>query len=283
MPEPVTKPIIGNTRDQELLERADYSSYSHTPQGDLGFYCFKPTVEVANPNKLPAIIFFHGGAFDQRLTAQYATHCLHFANRGMLAFSLEYRVSSLYETTPKDAMEDARNFLSYLSQNQEKFGVDLDNIILAGSSSGGFLALHLASRHKSNLPYLESLPQPKGLVLFAPLSNIAPRGGTLTELFPDPKEAKALSPLKQVVKNSPALLVFHGKEDQVIPFSQSQKLVKKWSRKKNIAELVDFETGRHIDFNLNVNPELYELTLKRADHFLTELDILKADPDAFPH
>ena len=280
MPEKILDPIIGNSRDQELLRRAEYGVYTNSPEGDLAAYCYRPEREISSVAPSPAIVFFHGGKFDQRLVAQFAPHALHFSSRGIIAYIVEYRVKSINGTGPMEALEDARTFIKYLMDNQEHFSVDLDRLILGGMSSGGMLALHLASRHKKNLQYTAELPKPKGLILYAPLSDTTSKG-LCSDLFPDEKIAKTLSPSEQQMKGAPPLLIFHGKADKSIPITQSEKLVKGWKRKKNQAELSVFETARHIDFNLNVNPQYYELSIRTADHFLVELGILEPDPDAF--
>lgn len=243
-------------------------------------YCFRPNVPLSSLQRSPAVVFFHGGKFDRRLSSQFATQCLHFASRGILAFAVEYRVNEVNGTGPMEALEDARTFMNYLAYHQEHFTVDLNKIVVGGASSGGMLALHLASRHKNNLAFIGDLPRPCGLVLYAPISNTTKKG-ICSELFPDDAVSKRVSPSEQLEKNAPPIIVFHGKADNTVPFGHSEKLVKGWQKKKNQAELIEFETARHIDFNLNVNPQIYELALKSADYFLTNLGIIQPDPNAF--
>lgn len=281
MSNPILHPKIGNSRDQELLSRADYGVYTKTPQGELAAYCYRPTREVSSVNPSAAVVFFHGGKFDQRLVAQYAPHALHFANRGITAFIVEYRVNGIEGTGPMEAMEDARTFLKYLDYHQEHFSIDPQRIIVGGGACGGFLALHLCSRHKKNINFMGDLPVPIAGILYSPLTDITSKKGILGELFPDDKVAKDVSPSEQHDKNAVPLIIFHGKADQTIPFSMSERFVKAYKRKKNRIEFMEFETARHIDFNLNVNPQYYELTIRAADGFLVELGVLEHDPDVF--
>ncbi len=273
--------IIGTTRDQENLSKAEYGVYANTEHGDCGYYCFKPQNPIKNAaGKTPAVIFFHGGMFDQRLSAQFAPHCLHFANRGMMAFSVEYRVSTKHGTNAMDSLQDARMFMDFLNQNQDFFGIDIKQVVVGGSASGGMLALHLALRHKHTIQHVHQLPRPIACILYSPLTNATQKGIGL-ECFPSKGDAKKMSPVEHCAKGDPALILFHGKADTTIPFQHSEKLFKKWKSKSKNAELVDFQTARHIDFNLNVNPEFYEQALRSADNFLTDLEILPPDPDAF--
>ncbi len=273
------KDSLVHARDNERLERAQSIPYTTTDHGDCSAYLYRPH-EMQKGKVYPVIIFFHGGLFDTRIPGQFAPHCLHFANRGMLSFSLEYRVKSTNKTSCLEALEDARSFIQYLSANQAFFQADLENIVVAGNAGGALLASHLCSRHKHSNPELHDLPRPVAQVLYSPLLNTTEKG-TGSDLFPDKTVAKKNSPSELIEKNYPPTIAFHGKDDNVIPYSHSEKYFKVLKRKKNHAELVGFEAGRHVDFNHNVNPQYYEMTLRGADNFLTDLNIINPDPDAF--
>ncbi len=269
-----------NARDKELLSRAEYAPYVQTHHGECHSYCYRPSEDLASSEPRPAIVFFHGGLFDQRLPGQFAPHCLHFASRGMVAFSVEYRVSNLYGTGPLQALEDARSFLSYITEHHTHYNIDPQKIVVGGSASGGYLASHLCSRHKNNLNLIGELTQPCAQILYSPVVNTTHKG-LCNLLFPDSKTAKRLSPSEQITKDYPPTMIFHGKVDKVVPFQHSKKYVKSLLRKKNKVELVEFEAARHIDFNLNVNPQYYDLTLRSADYFLTDLGLVEPAPDLF--
>ena len=271
------KNALINEREKELLNRASYHSYIQTSQSESSAYCFRPLKEPEEGSLSPVIIFFHGGLFDQRNPEQFATQCLHFANRGMLAFTVEYRLSSI-----EDAMEDARSFLLFLQKNAALYGADMSKVVVAGCAGGGLLSSHLCSRHKKNGIVPEQIPLPAAQILYAPLINTTPKTGLASQLFISPSLAKTMSPSKQIQKAYPPTLAFHGKMDQVIPFEHSEKYFKALQKKnKKHVQLVDFETGRHIDFSMNVNPQIYESLLRSADHFLCELGIIDFDPDTF--
>ena len=59
-------PLIGSNREQELLSHADYNIYAQTGQEKCGAYSFRP--EKRSDTPVPAIIYFHGGLFDKRLS-----------------------------------------------------------------------------------------------------------------------------------------------------------------------------------------------------------------------
>lgn len=271
--EPEAKPIIGSSRDSELLKSAEYHTYSQTDEYDLGAYFFFPESHTPQTAHSPVIVFFHGGMWDTRMTSQFAPHALHFAQRGIVSVCVDYRVSSLNQSSPVESMEDARQFLSFLAHNSRELGIDPEQIIIGGASSGGHLALHLATLANVKGANAEHLTTPKALVLYAPISDTSAKGIGF-DLFTDPKFAKNTSPFHLVKKDLPPLILFQGKNDNLVPFSYSEKLSKQWLKKKNKVELLDFPTARHIDFNLNVNPEYYQITVDAADRFLVELGLL---------
>ncbi len=63
-----------------------------------------------------------------------------------------------------------------------------------------------------------------------------------------------------------------------MPIEQVIKFVKRYRRKKNHCELMEFENAGHTFFNYNSHEQNYEVTLRAADHFLVDLGILEPDP-----
>ena len=117
---------------------------------------FKPS----NEENLPVVIYFHGGCFvsgsfqthDQQLREiAYQSHALVVAVEYRLA--LEYA----YPTAHNDAYDAA----NYIFDNCESWGGEKDNIILAGDSAGGHIALITTLRLRD---YGQWLPKKQILV-----------------------------------------------------------------------------------------------------------------------
>jgi len=93
-------------------------------------------------DKLPVLIYFHGGGFifgnrDQGLENILKDKLL--ANK-IAIVSADYRLAP--ETRLEDMMEDVSDIVSWIRKNgQDKFGIDTGKIAVAGGSSGGYLAL----------------------------------------------------------------------------------------------------------------------------------------------
>ena len=100
------------------------------------------------------------------------------------------------------------------------------------------------------------------------------------ERFASEGDAKLFSPSEHIQRGLPPLLAFHAHGDRVVPFDQVAKFCKKYARKKNFCELIDFRAAGHTFFNYNSHQQNYEITLRAADHFLVDLDLLEPDPFA---
>lgn len=275
----VKAPPIGEARNRELLKDAYSFIYFNSPSGDLAAHFFFPPGHDPETASAPVVLFLHGGMWDLSMPTQFVPHCLHFASRGAVTLSVEYRVKNTHQTSPVDALEDAAMALLFLKKNATLLGIDPERIIFAGAGSGAHLALCCAT-----LPEVGSEPgskfRPAALFLFSAIVNTT-RKGVGTQHFPSEKEAKKYSPSEHVPqKDLPPCLLFHAQQDRVVPFPLVAKFAKRYSRKKNKCELMEFRSTGHTFFNYNSHQQNYEITLRAADSFLVDLGFLEPDPFA---
>ncbi len=269
---------IGEARDRELLKDAHSFIYFNSPSGDLAAHFFFPPEHDPKSANAPAILFLHGGMWDISMPTQFVPHCLHFAARGAVTLSIEYRVKSTYGTGPIDALEDAAMAQLFLKKNARILGINPEQIVSAGAGSGAHLALCCAT-----LPEIGNQPgegyRPAALVLFSPVVNTT-RKGVGAELFPSEKEAGRYSPSEYVPQPElPPCMIFHARQDGLVPIEQVARFAKRYARKKNnTCELMEFENAGHTFFNFNTHQQNYEVTVRAADYFLVDLGILDPDP-----
>ena len=76
-------------RNRSLLAQATGYVYKEVAGHELAAWVFKPEIHPAS-TPLPAILFFFSSSWDSGLVSQFAPHCLHFAQRGMVAMTVEY-------------------------------------------------------------------------------------------------------------------------------------------------------------------------------------------------
>lgn len=272
----VKAPPIGEARDRELLKGAHSFIYFTSAQGNLPAHFFFPPGHQSGKSAAPVVVFFHGGLWDTSMPTQFVPHCHHFSARGAVTLAVEYRVQGKHDASPLDAVEDAAMVLVFLKKNARVLGIDPDRIVFAGAGSGAHLALCCAT-----LPEIGNEPgeffRPRALFLFSPVVNTT-RKGVGAERFPSLDDARAYSPSEHIDRDLPPIMIFHARQDRVVPFEQVTKFAKKYTRKKNRCEIIDFENAGHTFFNYNSHQHNYEITIKAADYFLVDLGILEPDP-----
>jgi len=90
-------------------------------------------------DRLPMLLYFHGGGFTVGSIATHDTLCRVLAQRaGCAVVSLDYRLAP--EHRFPTAAHDAWDALAWLAANAERFGLDASRLAVGGDSAGGTLA-----------------------------------------------------------------------------------------------------------------------------------------------
>ena len=269
------------TRGKKRITKADAPQngskhiYKTIEELDLPLYVFQSQQPQAN-DKRPAIVFFFGGGWTGGSPVQFEKQCEHFAKRGMVAITVEYRVASRHPVKIDDCIEDAKSAMRWVRSHAENLGIDPDRIAAAGGSAGGHLAACTAVMEKFNASSDDKAisAKPNALVLFNPALAIA-----WDEWMP--KEVRAIaqqkmsgrshapiqdvSPLTYASTKQPPCIIFFGTADRLL---QGARLYQEDSKKAgNLCEIVTYEGQGHGFFN---GGEHYDLTLAAADTFLVD-------------
>lgn len=266
---------IGEARDREILKDAATYVYHERPQGDVQAHVYFPQQPSTTPR--PVVVFFHGGLWDVPTPTQFVPHCLHFASRGAVAVAAETRTLARHGTGPMEAIEDARDLIRWLRNNEDTFNIDPNRVVIGGAAGGALLALLTAMPKPKAMPPVDGLDcRPQALILFSSLVNIA-RKSQAYERFPDEKSAKRSNPMQLIRRKLPPMICFHGKSDRITPFSEMDRFCRKMRFWGNKCELIDFEQADHSFFNFNVSHRNFEATISAADRFLVDRGILEPD------
>ncbi|MBD3630778.1 alpha/beta hydrolase [Cyclobacterium sp.] len=213
----------------------------------------------------PAMIFFFGGGWNGGSTEQFRPHAEYFAQKGMVTVLADYRVRSRHQTSPFEALEDARAAMRYLKINAEKWGIDSSRIVASGGSAGGHLAAATALT-KSLDTSQENYPDPKpaALVLFNPVIDNGPGGYGYERIGAQYKE---FSPIHNITEGAPPTLFFLGTEDRLIPVITAQYYKMVMEKVGSYCELILYEGEGHGFFNYK-NHDIYQQTIKETTDFL---------------
>jgi acetyl esterase len=266
------------------FEGAEELIYREIGDTKLKLFVFKPSDEFTKPR--PAIVFFFGGGWRSGSPAQFEPHCHALAKLGMVAITADYRVSSRHESKAIDSVADAQTAIAYVRSHAKELGVDPGKVVAAGGSAGGHLA---ACTAVLPAPVDKTVPtdadcHPSAAILFNPAVVLAPVEGE--DFFSREKlaslkdrmgtEPRALSPYHNVHKDSPPILVLHGKADSTVPYRTAEVFAAKMKELGNRCELVGYEGQPHGFFNAGRGGnKMYDATLAESVKFLASLGYVK--------
>jgi acetyl esterase len=264
--------------NEPVMQTKVYKTISSTK---LKLYIFQPSVRN-DMEKLPAIVFFHGGAWAGGHAWQFIPQCRYLAERGMVAISVEYRVRKRQGTTPFECVADAKSAIRYVRAHANEFGIDEKRIAAGGGSAGGHMAACTALikdfDEKDEDMNVSSVPN--ALVLFNAVFDvpeIIPKHPNMVRKNFNERGTE-ISPIHHVSKGVPPTIIFHGTVDSNVPFHQATLFCEAMKKYGNYCEVVPYEGRGHGFFNYDkgTNPDFIS-TMENTVKFLTSIGYIKCD------
>ena len=230
-----------------------------------------------NTDKLPTILFFHGGGWKGGGVAHFYNQSTYFASRGMVAISVQYRVEKPHGTTPIECVKDGKSAMRFIKKNASQYGIDPDKIIAGGGSAGGHVAAAMATVKGFNEEGEDTSISciPKALVLFNPVANNSKEGYGYDRLKDYWKD---FSPAHNLTKNTPPTLIMLGTKDKLFKPALAEQYKQKMESLGLRCDLILYEGQDHAFFNFDKSKDMHFQTMKDADIFLTSLGYLKGKP-----
>ncbi|MBS7316065.1 MAG: alpha/beta hydrolase [Clostridiaceae bacterium] len=218
--------------------------------------------------KNPAIVYVQGSGWQKQKLKQYIAKLVPYARAGYVVVSVEYRYSE--EAGFPAQIQDVRTAIRYVKAHAEELGVDPDRIAVMGDSSGGHTALMagLAYGELFDTPEYGEYTADVGCIIdfYGPTdmskmflteekSGIIPpeerqkrllfqKAETYEELREMLQQANPLAYLSPD-RDIPPLLIIHGDEDPVVPFSQSVILYEKMRECRKKVEFYNVAGAGH--------------------------------------
>ncbi len=244
-------------KEQKLLdallgrEPACSLVYKRAGGQELRLYYEKPAHWSPNGN-YTALVWIHGGGWKSDSASRFFPHCLYYAQKGLVTFSVDYRLAGSEDggrlTSVEECLEDVKDAMGYIRSHAREFAIHPDRILAGGDSAGGHLAACLGLSEAGGdanvaVPYTAN-----GLIICNGVTDLTGKWkkqvlafdypGTLpASIYPQEGEpvyelnehepqarsffmadarARALSPVYQVERGHPPVFILHGLLDTVV-------------------------------------------------------------------
>ena len=180
---------------------------------------FRPTDD--DQGLRPAVVWLHGGSFQQGGKGQVTEFSRRFSQRGYVAAAVNYRLrendvfdytnpdDELAQQVKLDAQHDVQAAVRWLRANADAYSIDADRIFVVGYSAGGTTALRVASSPDD--PGTSGNPDYSSSVKAAVAIAAYPENGTLESI-----EGRTL--------------LIHGENDAKVPLEMVEEACSSVSR-----------------------------------------------------
>ena len=179
----------------------------------------------------PAVVVVHGGGWTQGDKALFAQQSSQLAQRGFVAFSVNYRLAPAHPYPA--AVQDVEAAVAWVRKHAKAYGVDPKRVGALGGSAGGHLVGMLATDGEGSLESghrvaaVVSWSGPMDLVALGPAastnagSSIRAFLGCLPDACPD--AYAAASPVTHVDKTDSPMLIVNS-TNELVPKAQADAM-----------------------------------------------------------
>jgi len=241
---------IDSLYTESTTARKDHliKTYKTVDGFDLDIHLFLPENINKSP-KSPVIVYFTGGSWTKGNPEWDFYNCAVYAKKGWVGVAVEYRVADRYETTPFEAVKDARSAIRWLRMNADIYNIDTNRIVASGNSAGGHLVLTtvLANNWNESTDNLNYSAAPNLAIVNAGVYNLLSDDATdwITSHLKDKSIVKNISPLHLLRKGLPPMIIFHGTNDQSVDYASAKEFAEKMKELGNDFEFHTMEGAPH--------------------------------------
>ncbi|MBN7814145.1 alpha/beta hydrolase [Algoriphagus pacificus] len=246
-------------------------SYGSTAENSMDVYL----PAGRSTSETPLFIYIHGGAWvsGDKSEIQTFRSLVETSFPDYAIISLNYTLLNLGTGAGQfpDQENDIIDAINYILSKTNEWNIS-KNIILAGASAGGHLALLHAYKHQEigNIQAVLALFPPTDLVSLYDFNSLTQQGlQILVNGTPDsnPTGYAQSSPITFVNSNSIPTVFFHGTADIVVPVTQSEILAEKLEE-NNVPYYFEAYPGEGHGFDFGPYAEVIQ---KAADFIEGEL------------
>ena len=211
--------------------------------------------------KRPTIVWLEGGGWSNSTPYYRIPELSYFAYNGYNVANVSYSTSN--NNIWPACIEDAKIAIRFLRANSDKYGIDENNIFVAGESAGAHLAamVGLCDKYKTS-EYKEYSDSVNGVITFYCPGDFVDvnSGDSLNgcasrlvgeDIYKNTDLLKEISPTEYVKDNKPPFLMFHGDKDNVVDVDCSISLHNKLVNSGNICDLYILKDAEHAAFEFS--------------------------------
>lgn len=232
--------------------------------------------------KHPWMLHIHGGGWaggNKYKVFDYTTLSTlrMLVDSGIVCVAIKYRRARGEYHAP-DAVADAKDAARFLVKNAKKYDLDEKTYGVWGGSAGGHLSLVAALGNDSKFPgdtnlskYSTDFSCVVSYCPFTSCTNPDLRPGSIFEnealferilggpLNEKPEMARLMSPTELLDKNSPPILLVHGKKDTTLPIANSLYMMEIAKEKNANVQLLAVENAGHSFKDEDKSPTIEEM------------------------
>jgi len=263
------------SQQNKVLISAEKVVYKEIDSTLLNLYVYKP-LNFQKDSIYNCIVFFHGGGWNNGSPKMFKRQSMYFASRGMIAIAAEYRIKNKHNTTPFEAVEDAKSAIRFVRENAKELNINPNMIVAGGGSAGGHLAAACGNIEGLDNPKenLKISSVPNALVLLNPVIDNGPNAFGYRR-FKD--RYIEISPIHNISKGAPPTIILIGTKDKIIPVSTVKNFQTKMKTVGSRCELILYKNVGHAFFAKPPLKYFIETTLE-IDLFLNSLSFITGSP-----
>ena len=236
-------------------------------------YIFEPSESNRSGS---AIVTVHGGGWKWGKAEWTFRSAKMFANAGMLAVAVDYRLSN-DEITPVDALNDVCDALKWVRERSQKYSIDPNKVAAYGVSAGGHLSSLAATKGCNNNLGSKRNGGPDLLLLWSPALDME-KDGWFKKLLLGKSSAIENSPVANVHKDMPPVSIVQGELDTLTPTSGAIKFCNYIESVNGVCELSIYPGVGHLltrnlknqESDFDPDPKLVKDGEDKLIHFLVK-------------